>query len=90
MISKNDSSNLKKSNKIFEYLKSKNIDAIIDDTDENISAKIKKFNLIGIPYQLIIGNKTEGELFEFKEVGGEAQKLKVEEIASLISKAKSN
>ena len=90
MISKNDSSNLEKSNKIFEYLKSKNIDAIIDDTDENISAKIKKFNLIGIPYQLIIGNKTEGELFEFKEVGGEAQKLKVEEIASLISKAKSN
>ena len=52
MVSKNDSSNLEKSNKIFEYLKSKNIDVIIDDTDENISAKIKKFNLIGIPYQL--------------------------------------
>ena len=52
MISKNDSSNLEKSTKIFEYLKSKNIDVIIDDTDENISAKIKKFNLIGIPYQL--------------------------------------
>ena len=63
MISKNDSSNLEKSNKIFEYLKSKNIDAIIDDTDENISAKIKKFNLIGIPYQLIIGKNTKGDLF---------------------------
>ena len=90
MISKNDLSNLEKSNKIFEYLKSKNIDTIIDDTDENISAKIKKFNLIGIPYQLIIGNKTEGDLFEFKEVGGETQKIKIEEIASQISKAKSN
>ena len=90
MISKNDSSNLEKSKKIFEYLKSKNIDAIIDDTDENISAKIKKFNLIGIPYQLIIGKKTEGEFFEFKEVGGETQKLKIEEIASQISKAKLN
>ena len=90
MISKNDSSNLEKSNKIFEYLKSKNIDAIIDDTDENISAKIKKFNLIGIPYQLIIGKKTEGDFFEFKEVDGETQKLKIEEIASQISKAKSN
>jgi len=90
MISKNDSSNLEKSNKIFEYLKSKNIDAIIDDTDENISAKIKKFNLIGIPYQLIIGKKTEGDFFEFKEIDGETQKLKVEEIASQISKAKSN
>jgi prolyl-tRNA synthetase len=90
MINKNDSSNLEKSNKIFKYLKSKNIDVIIDDTDENISAKIKKFNLIGIPYQLIIGKKTEGEYFEFKEVDGETQKLKIEEIASQISKAKSN
>jgi prolyl-tRNA synthetase len=90
MISKNDLSNLEKSNKVFEYLKSKNIDAIIDDTDENISAKIKKFNLIGIPYQLIIGKKAEGDYFEFKEVDGETQKLKIEEIASLISKAKSN
>ena len=90
MISKNDLSNLDKSNKILKYLKSENIDAIIDDTDENISAKIKKFNLIGIPFQLIIGKKTEGEFFEFKEVGGETQKLKIEEIVSQISKAKSN
>ena len=90
MISKNDSSNLEKSNKIFDYLKSKNIDSIIDDSDENISAKIKKFNLIGIPYQLIIGKKTEGDYFEFKEVDGETQKLKIEEIASQISKAKLN
>jgi len=90
MISKNDSSNLEKSNKIFEYLKSKNIDVIIDDTEENISAKIKKFNLIGIPYQLIIGKKTEGDFFEFKEVDGKTQKLKVEEIESQIIKAKSN
>ena len=90
IISKNDSSNLDKSNKIFEYLKSKNIDAIVDDTDENISAKIKKFNLIGIPYQLIIGKNTEGDFFEFKEVGGETQKLKLEQIASQINKAKSN
>ena len=90
IIKKNDTSNLEKCNKIIEYFKSKNIDAIIDDTDENISAKIKKFNLIGIPYQLILGNKTEGDLFEFKEVNGETQKLKIEEIASKILKAKSN
>ena len=90
MINKNDSSNLEKSNKIYEYLKIKNINTIIDDTDENISAKIKKFNLIGIPYQLIIGNKTEGDLFEFKEVGGETQKLKIDDISSQIIKAKSN
>ncbi len=90
MINKNDSSNLEKSHKILEKLKEKKLSAIIDDTDENISSKIKKFNLIGIPYQIIIGNKSEGNLFEFKEVDGETQKLNIEEIASIITKAKSN
>ena len=90
MINKNDKSNLEKSIKLHEFLKSKNIEAIIDDTDENISAKIKKFNLIGLPYQLIIGSKSEGNLYEFKEVDGETQKLKVEDIASQIIKAKQN
>ena len=90
MINKNDSSNLEKSNKLIEYLKSNNIDVIIDDTDENISAKIKKFNLIGIPYQLIIGKKSEGDYFEFKEIGKESQNLKIDEIVSQINKLKSN
>ncbi len=90
MINKNDKSNLEKSIKIYEFLKSKNIETIIDDTDENISAKIKKFNLIGIPYQLIIGSKSEGNLYEFKEIDRETQKLKVEDIASQIIKAKQN
>ena len=66
------------------------IDAIIDDTDENISAKIKKFNLIGIPFQLILGKKSEGDTFEFREVGKETQNLKIEEIITQIKKAKSN
>ena len=90
IINKNDSSNLEKSNKIFDYLKSNKIDPIIDDTDENISAKIKKFNLIGIPFQLIIGKKSEGDLFEFKEIGKETQKLKIEEITNQINNLKSN
>jgi len=90
MINKNDSSNLEKSKKINDYLKSNNIDSIIDDTDENISAKIKKFNLIGIPNQVIIGSKSEDEKFEFKEIGKDAQKLKIKEIANQINKLKSN
>jgi len=90
MISKNDQSNLEKSNKIFDYFKSVNINAIIDDTDESISGKIKKFNLIGIPYQLIIGKKSEGDNFEFKEIGEESQNLKIDEIVSKINKAKLN
>ena len=42
LTNKNDNSSLDKANKIFLELEKNDIDAIIDDTDENISAKIKK------------------------------------------------
>ena len=90
MINKNDNSQLDKANNILLELKKNNIEAIIDDTDENISAKIRKLNLIGIPYQLILGNQTDGDLFEFKEINGETQKSSIEDAASQILKAKSN
>ena len=71
MMNKNDNSILDKSNKISLELENNGIQTIIDDTDENLSSKIKKMNLIGAPYQIIIGKKTEGEILEFQEVGKE-------------------
>ena len=67
------------------YLKNNNIDTIIDDTEENVSAKMKKFNLIGIPFQIILGNKTEGDLLEFKEIGKESVKIKLDKILEIIN-----
>ena len=32
-------------------------------------------NLIGAPYQIIIGKKSDGDLLEFKEVGKDLNKL---------------
>ena len=88
MINKNDNSALEKANKLNSELEKNNIDAIIDDTDENFSSKIKKMNLIGAPYQIIIGKQTEGDLIEFKEVGKETKKLKITEIIEIIKKQK--
>ena len=88
MINKNDSSALEKANKINSELEKNSIDAIIDDTDENFSSKVKKMNLIGAPYQIIIGKLNDGDLVEFKEVGEEAQKLNITEIISKIKKQK--
>ena len=85
-INKNDKTNLEKALNIHEYLKSKNIDTIIDDTDESISSKMKKFNLIGIPFQIILGKKSEGELIEFKKVGDDIQKIDLKEIIKIINK----
>jgi len=60
----------------------------IDDTDENFSSKLKKFNLIGVPYQILIGKRTEGDLLEFKEIGKETQHLSLNQIIDLITKQK--
>ena len=83
-INKNDKTNLEKALNIHEYLKSKNIDTIIDDTDESISSKMKKFNLIGVPFQIILGKKSEDDLVEFKEIGKDVTQTKVEEIYKII------
>ena len=83
-INKNDKTNLEKALNIHEYLKSKNIDTIIDDTDESISSKMKKFNLIGVPFHIILGKKSEDDLIEFKEIGKDVTKTKIEEIYKII------
>jgi len=75
IVSKNDKSNLDKAVNISKELKKNNIELIIDDSDESFSAKIKKFNLIGIPFQIVIGNKNDGNNFEFREIGDESQSL---------------
>ena len=88
MINKNDISALEKANNINLELEKNNIEAIIDDTDENFSSKIKKMNLIGAPYQIIIGKQTEGDLLEFKEIGKEAKKINLKDIIKIITKEK--
>ena len=88
MINKNDKSSLDKANKINLELEKNNIEAIIDDTEENFSSKTKKMNLIGAPYQIIIGKQTDGDLLEFKEVGKETQKINLAEIIKIINKQK--
>ena len=47
-------------------------------------------NLIGAPYQLIIGKKTEGDLLEFKEIGSETQNLSLDKIIEIITKQKAS
>ena len=88
MINKNDKSCLEKANKINLELEKNNIETLIDDTEENFSSKIKKMNLIGIPYQIIIGKQTENDLIEFKEAGEMSQKIKLSEIIKIVKKRK--
>ena len=85
-INKNNTENIEKSHKIYNELKDEKIDVLLDDVNENISAKFKKHDLIGIPYQIIIGSKSEESRFEFKEVGKEVKILSLKEIKQKIKK----
>ena len=83
-INKNDNSNLDKAKKIYKELKTKGIDVLLDDVEENISNKFKKHDLLGIPYQIIIGSKATKDQFEFKEIDKESQMLDLNKIIKLL------
>ena len=85
-IQKNDKSNFTKAEKIYNFLKNNNIDVLFDDTEEHLSAKFKKFDLIGIPYQIILGSKSSTDKFEFKEINGKTESLSIEEIKNKLLK----
>ena len=55
---------------------------MLDDVEENMSNKFKKHDLIGIPYQIIIGSKSTGDNLEFKEINSDSEMLSIKEIKS--------
>ena len=79
-ISKNNKDNLEKAEKVYNQLKKQNIDVLLDDVDENMSNKFKKHDLIGVPYQIIIGSKSEKDKFEFKELNSNSEMLSLDKI----------
>ena len=85
-INKNDNSNIEKAKNLYKSLIDSGVDVLLDDVEENISNKFKKHDLIGIPYQIIVGSKTTKDEFEFKEVGKETQVLKINKIINLLKK----
>ncbi len=85
-ISKNNKENLQKAEKIYQELKKQNIDVLLDDVDENMSNKFKKHDLIGVPFQIIIGSKSEKNKFEFKELNSESELLSLEDIKSKLKR----
>ena len=50
----------------------------------------EKFNLIGVPYQILLGKKSDDEMLEFKKVGEESTKLKIDDIIKIINSKKEN
>ena len=50
-----------------------------------MSNKFKKHDLIGIPFQIIVGAKSDGDNFEFKELNLNSEILSFEKIKSKLA-----
>ena len=53
-------------NQLYENLKSKGFDVILDDREERPGVKFKDMDLIGIPFRITIGKKVNDDLVELK------------------------
>ncbi len=69
-------------NKIYDTLQSEGINAILDDRENlNIGAKIKDCKVLGTPYLIVLGDKTEGENLELENTKtGEKESITLEEL----------
>ena len=57
---------------------------MLDDVEEGIANKFKKHDLLGIPFQIIIGSKSTEDKFEFKEVGKDSKIIDSNEIIKIL------
>lgn len=65
-INYNDEVQKTLSDQIYEILLKKHIEVILDDRDFKPGFKFKDWDLIGIPYQIIVGKKAQDNIVEFK------------------------
>ncbi len=79
-----------KSDSIYSELLKSGVDVLYDDRDQSPGKKLSEADLIGIPYQIIIGkNFTETGLLEFVErKSGEKKSLELNEILMIINDKK--
>ena len=67
LIDSKDELQNKIANQIYDELKNKGVDVLLDDRDERPGVKFKDMDLIGIPLRITIGKKVNDNLVEFKE-----------------------
>ena len=83
--SNNDKAN-KIADEIYSSISSLNIEILYDDKSDNAGVKFSRMDLIGLPFQIIVGNKAISDnLIEIKNrKTGEALEVKTENISSKI------
>nr|MCR4692515.1 proline--tRNA ligase [Bacillota bacterium] len=82
-VNSKDEAQSKLAEKIYEDLKKKGIDALIDDRSERPGVKFKDADLIGIPVRIVVGKKSAEGIVEYKlRTCGESSEKTAEEAVS--------
>jgi len=76
------------SEEIYETLKGRGIEVLLDDRDERCGVKFKDMDLVGIPVRITVGKKAGEGIVEFKIRGEEGfAEMKIDEaIETAVSK----
>ncbi len=86
LIDKKDDKQKALANALYNELNRSKIDSIIDDRDERAGIKFNDMDLIGIPYQIVVGKKVQDELVELKiRATGEVYDVSVNDIVTRIN-----
>lgn len=73
---------VKQANELYETLRKEGIGAILDDRENmSIGSKMKDCKVLGTPYMIVLGDKTEGEQLELEKIKtGEKIAVTIQEI----------
>ena len=74
----------KEADKIYQDLTKQGIEVLFDDRDESAGVKLKDADLIGIGFQLILGDKTKDKIEYRRRDGSDEGAIKSDDILKLI------
>ena len=81
-----DEAQIKAGEKIYEALKERGVDALLDDRPERFGFKMKDFELIGFPYAVVVGKKlSDGKVEIIERDGLSRVEAAVEEAADKVA-----
>ena len=85
-VKSNDEKAKKIADEIYQSISSQNIDILYDDKSDNAGVKFSRMDLIGLPFQVIVGNKAISDnLVEVKNrKTGETSEIKIDNISDRI------
>jgi len=78
---------MNRAEKIYEDLKTRGVDVLLDDRNERVGVKFKDADLIGIPIRVTVGKKVVEDIVEFKlRKNQDIEEVNIEDVVGRIKK----